>query len=393
MTEIGTVGIKEFDQTTIQTIIDGCEEFYENSINKKEGDKNFIEPFRLYEEFRTLIKNLFQVAAKEGNENVLLMLVNSRLNLEFKTIENLDTISITDFNDKYQGWNFNFDSEDFFEKAIQYNEDEVCRRIIDNQRDFISKLVKKILVDRNFDYDFKDLINNVDESNMINNCLRVSEKFLETMLNSKKYHLFQNISNFHSTLDLNILSSQNTRSTKLYLLHVNNNYKVDQFEKYIKQSDLRILSSLCYPFGISTTQALTEVQSRIPFIASLKAIDILFSTDKLNNMAINSLKADSMFLIKNIDKNKINRELLKLAVSKLNELRQSIHKNDSDLRKDIYLKLEKHLTYIYEYAKAEIPAENKLISKIKKKIKQFTFKEKFEKDLKKNGYLSNDSIV
>lgn len=65
LTEIGTVAIKEFDQVTIQTIIQGFENFFEKSLSNESKDKNNIEPQKLYFEFRTLLKNLFQIAAKE----------------------------------------------------------------------------------------------------------------------------------------------------------------------------------------------------------------------------------------------------------------------------------------------------------------------------------------
>lgn len=393
LTEIGTVAIKEYDQVTIQTIIQGFEDFFDKSLNKKPTDKNYIDPNKLYEEFRTLIKNLFQIAAKERNENAMLRLVNCRSGLEFKIIDNLETIKLSDFNDKYQGWSFNFDNEDFFERAIQFNEDEVCRRIIDCQRDFVSEIIKKILVKRKFDYDFNDLMKNMDESHTIHNAIGVSQKFLATILNTKKHHLFQNVSNFYTTIDLNTISSENTRNTKIFLLNLNNNIKIDQFEKFIKQSDIKSIPSLFYPFTISTSQALTYVQSRIPFVTSLKAIDILFSTDKLNTMAINSLKADLMFLSQNLNENKINKELFELAISKFGLLRQAIKKNDTNLRKDVYLKLEKHLSYVLEHSKETIPVEKELISKVEKELKNFNYKEQFEKELKEIGYLSNESIT
>lgn len=281
----------------------------------------------------------------------------------------------------------------FFERAIQFNEDEVCRRIIDCQRDFVSEIIKKILVKIKFDYDFNDLMKNMDESHAIHNAIGVSQKFLATILNTKKNHLFQNVSNFYTTIDLNTISSENTRNTKIFLLNLNNNIKIDQFEKFIKQSDIKSIPSLFYPFTISTSQALTYVQSRIPFVTSLKAIDILFSTDKLNTMAINSLKADLMFLSQNLNENKINKELFELAISKFGLLRQAIKKNDTNLRKDVYIKLEKHLSYVLEHSKETIPEEKELISKVEKELKNFNYKEQFEKELKEIGYLTNESIT
>lgn len=393
LTEIGTVAIKEFDQVTIQTIIQGFENFFEKSLSNESKDKNNIEPQKLYFEFRTLLKNLFQIAAKERNENAMLRLVNCRFGLETKLIDNIQIINLTDFNNKYQGWDYNFDSEDFFERAIQFNEDEVCRRIIDCQRDFIGELIKKILVDRKFDYDFNDLMKNMDESHTIHNAISVCQKFLSTILNYKKYHLFQNISNFHTTIDLNIIGSENTRNTKIFLLNLNNNIKIDQFEKFIKYSDIKLIPSLFYPFSISTSQALTHVQSRIPFVTSLKAIDILFSMDKLNTMAINSLKAEMMFLSQNINENKINKELFELALSKFKQLRQSIKEKDTNIRKDVYLKLEKHLGYVFEHSKTTMPTETELISKVDEELKNFTFKKQFEKELREVGFLSDDSII
>lgn len=392
LTEIGTVAVKEFDQITINTIIHECNEYLNNSI-KEEQKKEAIEPKQLYYEFRTLISNLFQVAVKEKNENALFLLIRSRYDIEKAMFDNLEKVKLTDFNDKYQGCTFNMDMQDFFSRAIQFNEDEVCRRIIDKHRDFITEIIKKILPGRKFDYDFNDRTKFMDETSMISGVFREVDIFLSSIINNKKYYLFQNISNLFSTLDLVSIDSTNTSNSKLFLLHVISNYKLDCFDKFIRNSDIKELPYLFYPFQTSTSHALREIENSIPFKSSLKAIDILFAKERLNTMVINLLKADTFFLLANIDKNKINKGLITVAVNKFNHLRHLISESDNDYKKDIYLKLEKFLQYILNEATEKNPKDSETLELIKTNLALFVFKDKFKKELDDKGYLSNERIV
>ncbi len=392
LTEIGTVAIKEFDQTTINVLISECNEYLDTTI-KADKKKEIIEPKQLYYQFRILISNLFQVAVKERNENTLFLLIRSRYDIEEAMFKNLDKVNLTDFNNKYQGWDFNTDMQDFFGRAIQFNEDEVCRRIIDKHRDFITEIIKKILPDRNYDYDLNDRMKFIDETSMVQGVFSEVSIFLSSIINTKKYHLYQNISNLFSTLELESISSKNTPNSKLFLLHIISNYKLDSFDKFIRNSDIKELDYSFYPFRTSISQALREIENGVPFKSSLKAIDILFANEKLNTMVINLLKADTFFLLANIEKNKINKGLITLAINKFNHLRGLITENDSDYKKDTYLKLEKFLQYILNEAIAKIPTDKETLELIKNNLELFVFRDKFKKELDNKGYLSNDRIV
>jgi len=392
LTEIGTVAVKEFDQTTLTTIVHGCKEHFEKAI-KLEKNKEVIEPKELYYEFRTLLNNLFQIATKERNENALFILLRARFRFEEMVIKNQKRVEITDHNNKYYGWIFNMDFQDFFNRAIQFNEDEVCRRIIDDYRNFITTIIQDVLPEREFDYDFGNRMKNMEETGMVSGAFREVDTFLSLIIATKKYHLFKNISNLFSTLDLNTISSKNTPNTKIFLLHIINNCKLDNFELYIRNTDINDLPYLYYPFGTSTTQAITEIESSIPFKGSLRAMDILFANEKLNNVVINGLKADTMYLIENISKNKINKNLIILSLNKFDYLRSLISETDSDYKKDTYLKLEKHLQYISNYGSEKDLKDEEILELIKKNIGLFVFKDKFKKELDDKGYISNDRIV
>lgn len=392
LTEIGTVAIKEFDQITLNTIITECIEYMDTLI--KGGQKRVvIEPKQFYSEFRKLNSNLYHVATKERNENALFLLINSRYDLEKLIFTNLDKVKLTDYNDKYLGWTFNTDIQIYFNRAIQFNEDEVCRRLIDNQRDFLTEIVNNILPSRKFNYDPNDWNSFRDEVSMVSGALREVDIFLSSIINTKKYHLYQNISNLFSTMDSACVDSSNPSDSKIYLLNIFNNYKLDNFEKFIRNNDIRNLPYLFYPFHSSNlTHVSQKLDCSIPFISSLKAIDILFANNKLNLMVINSLKAKILSLIRELDKNPKHKEHIKLAINKFNHLRSLISENDNDDRKNIYLKLEHYLQFILTEVKRNIPKEKGVIDLINEYLNNFVLKDKFKNELESKGYLSNDSF-
>jgi hypothetical protein len=392
LTEIGTNAIKEFDRATLIIMMDGCEDFLYTSI-KQESNKAGIEPKKLYYEFGTLINNLFQVAIKERNESAMFLFLDRRFAIEKAILLNNEIVKLYDFHDKYHGWTFKYDMQDFFRKAIQNNEDDVCRRLIDSYREFITIIIIMVLPDRKFDYDFDDMMQGMDEKSMISEVFSEVDDFLTSIINKRKYHLFQNISALYSALDLVSIDSKNTNNSKVFLLNILNNYKLDGFNKFIVNSDIRNLSMSFYPFTTSTSHALREIGCSIPFKYSLKAIDILFANGRLNTMVINSLKADTFFLIQNIAKNKVNKGLLTLSIEKFDHLRSMITESDSDYKKDMYIQLKKFLNYIHEEAGNLIPTETETLELIKNKLTLFVLYDKFKKELDEKGYISNDSIV
>lgn len=392
LTEIGTAAIKEFDLTTLTTIIDTCEDYITSSI-KKGQKENIIEPKELYFEFRKLNLNLFPAAVKERNESALFLLLKFRFSLENIVIKNLEKVNLVDYKDKYWGWSLNFDVNDFFIRAIQFNEDEVCRRIIDNYRDFISEIIKTILPVRKFDYDAEDPYKSMDEISLMSGTLGQVDTILNSLLNSKKSYLFQNISNLYSTLDLIIIDSGNTPKSKSYLLWVINKFKVDSIERLIQTNDLKELPFSSFPFHISSVQAIDNLKNSIPFKGCLRTIDILFVNGKLNNMVLNTLKAITFHLIKKIEEDKFFKDLTILSVEKFDYLRTLITESDNDHKKDIYLKLEKFLNVILDYAFEQETLNEEIIDLINYKLGLFEFKDKFKLDLDKKGFISDESII
>ena len=70
-----------------------------------------------------------------------------------------------------------------------------------------------------------------------------------------------------------------------------------------------------------------------------------------------------------------------------------IKKNDTDYKKDVYLKLEKYLGYVQNIAIEYIPREKEILALIKYNLGLFDFKIIFKEELDEKGYISNDSIL
>jgi hypothetical protein len=390
LTEIGISAINQFDQITLQTIISEFIEYFKKSIDNK---KNIIEPKDLIEEYRKLVNSLFPIAIKERNENAAVLLANKRLEFEVIIIKNLQRIKYFDHNEKYQGWSYNIDNSDFFRKSIEFNEIRVCRVIIDNQRDFTCEIIKSILPASNFEYDSLNPLLFFEEKNLITSALFELSYLCDSIIDQKKYTLFENIANAHITLDLATIDSNNTKNSKNYLLHILNEQKLNNFEKYISQNDIKIVPRLYYPFQISTSQALIEIKNKIPFLTSLRAMYLLFSYEKLNSIAINFIKADLLHIVKNIENSDFYSSLLSHSLNKIDELRTKISTKDNDYKKDIYIKLHRYLDIVYCEANEKTPQNVKVTLEIKSVMEKFTLIKKFETELEKKSYISSDDIV
>lgn len=82
-----------------------------------------------------------------------------------------------------------------------------------------------------------------------------------------------------------------------------------------------------------------------------------------------------------------------MGVTKFQYLKSLITENDSDYRKEIYIKLEYYLKIIQNYS-VEIGFKNEdLAAKLSSILTDFPFLEKFKTDLQKKGYPFDDRIV
>src|SRR5690606_22396404 len=124
----------------------------------------------------------------------------------------------------------------------------------------------------------------------------------------------------------------------------------------------------------STTQAISKLKCKTPFLGMLKSLDVLHANEKLNTMAINTLKANTMYLIDHFSEAAGYGELIYIAIEKFSKLRQSIPDKPNDYGKDVYLKLEKYLGYIsYRMEKIATDAPD-IVKEVKKNIELFKLK-------------------
>lgn len=389
LTEIGTSSLKEFDFTTLRLIIDGCVEYFKLVTQSKEKG---ITPLELYFEFTKMLLNLYQVAVKERNESGMLMLVNSRFDLEEFVIDNQDKIQINDYHGKYMGYKFKFEIKDYFNRAAQFNEDSVCERIIDTYRDFGKKLINDVLVS-NFKYDPKDRIKSMDEQSIIQSYITELDYLMSIVIQTRKFHLYKTISNLYYTLDSVTASSKNTHESKRFILHVLDYSKYETLEKYLTISAAKNLSSLEYPYYLSPNTVLREAQISIPFLGMLKSINLLFATGVLSNNTINCLKSDSFYLIRNIADGDSHKKLLLLCIRKFSEIRNFIKENDTDYRKDIYVKLSMYAGYVENFIKENGITDQEINDEMAAAISGFTLADSFSKELKNKGHIFDERIA
>jgi hypothetical protein len=389
LTEIGTPAIKEFDFTTSKLIVNGCLDFFEKVIKKEKVE---VAPKELYWEFAKLFLNLYQIAVKERNENVMYNLISARLRLEHLVMDNLAKVELWDKPGKYDGFNYRYELKDYFNRAVQFNEDNVSQKIIDNYRDFGKRLIEDILPGR-FKYDEADRTKDMDEQSIVHNYVHDLNYIMSVLITAKKFHLYRNISNLFYTLDAVTASSKNTHDSKRFILHVLDYTKYETLEAYVRNSGIKTLQALDYPYHLSPGTVLREAEITIPFHGLLKSMNLLLSFGLLTNMSINCVKADAFFLIDNLTKDQLYKNLLLRAINKFAELRDYVSENDSDYRKDTYIKLGMYLGYIEKWAKGKGVNDGEILGKITEVLEGFKYREKFKEELVRKGHLFDDKIT
>lgn len=203
LNEIGLNAIKEFDNKTVLVITANCPEFFEANLKLVAEEKSRIDNFTLYDEFTKLLSNLFQLSVKERNETSSMMILGAHFRLEEHVLKNLKTKGFENFTDhegRYRHWRLNFDIADFFKRAIQFNEDGVCKRIIDKYRDFVVKAIPT-LFPKDLSYSRERHFVAAQEADMIFEPLRAVNDLVPTIINNKKIIFFKQYS--HSIIQLN----------------------------------------------------------------------------------------------------------------------------------------------------------------------------------------------
>lgn len=384
--EIGLVSIKEFDHITFELLI---KNIYNKFKTFSETTESLDLKRQLFYRFRDVISDLFDFSAKERNSSAMFNLLSCRYNIELVIAK---SEMVIDYNNRYRGWNFNWDVERYFDKAVQFNEDAICCEIINLYRDYMTEIIKtKFPVSFKYNYDLP--FENIDDTSIVTTNFSLIENFCKVAGQLKKTLVLKNISNLHSTLDLVIVESGNYVSTQQYLLQINNISKQKYLRSLVEGANVKNIEYLYYPFGLATNSEVLKLNSAIIFKGSLEAFDFMYQRNALNNLVINQLKADAMGFINSFPKNEaVYKNLILLAINKLHYTSTLINENDTDEKKETYLKLKRYLSYISSHFFQNL-TNDEIKLKITEVENKFPWHDKFEQELIAKGFIQNKNIM
>ncbi|WP_282048873.1 hypothetical protein [Maribacter aquivivus] len=389
--EIGLASIKDFDNNTFELINSEIKSFFKESVSNKFKEDTHIDIKELYYNFTELLFDFYSLSIKEKNEKFLKTIIHTRYEIESCILENIDKPKFKefyDFEDKYKHWAFDFDTEKYLKKAIQFNEDEICELIISNYNSFVTKSIIK-LYPKDIKYNNSNRYDVAQKSDIIFSPLRNISTFSEILLINNKIYLFKEIFTFLYCVEQKVIDIETTDATKCYLFNVIHNYKKEIYKSYLDNPSTDYISYLNFPFKDSVF-IYEKIKCITPILGLLEIIDLLFAKDKLNNMVINLAKADMLHLI---NKNEFSSNLLIKLVNKFVDLSSKIKDSDSAYRKDIYLKLVEKLEIVNIELLKNSNAPKETEKKLKESIDSFKKKKKYSNELKKLGYISDERIT
>lgn len=383
--EIGVMAIKEYDTLTIGMITKEFLKYFEQCA--KIGNKDIRqEKLTIYRDFTTLYIQLFRIAVKERNTDVALILCNARFNLEQYILKNLNLVKTVDHNGKYMMWDLNHDVERYFDRAVQYGEDDVAKEIIEAYRDFIVQAIpllvpKDLVIQRAFTMDL----------NAITGAFHQLGTLGKQIISYKKIRLFKALSNTFYTVVATIDKADITDSAKAMLFTVLTNVEFEESSRYVSLSDVTKLESGDIPFKFA--QWTINSGGKYRFERFVAFIQVLLHEGKLTNAVLNTLKADVMGLLSSSKDNAVAKELAFYGISALRKFSVIITESDSDYRKEMYLKAEKYLRILWDHCIEQNILEDEVINNLKAALQDFTHKADFEKDLKSKGHVFDENIL
>jgi len=389
LNEIGLMSIKDFDNITFEIITSNIVSYFKN-ITELKDDKSLISIKKIYYRFNQLLSNLYQLSTKEMNEIHSSRIIRSRIEIEEIVLKNIGKENFkefTDYDNKYKHWDLNFTIEDFFKRAIQLNEDEVCSNIIQNYSSFIEKSIVN-LYPKNINYSKDQHFEIATKSDSIFEPLRIIVNLSKMILLHKKMHLFQQIFTTFYVVEQAVLKIDTTNNTKCFLYNVILNYKIDTFNLYVNSSEVDYIESSFFPFDYPI-YTYEKTKCSIPYFGLLNILDTLFSMGKLNNIVLNKVKAEMLHLLKIED---TSNNLLFRAIEKFEEISSRIKDSDSDYKKDIYLRLLENLRIVHRVAAQEKSA-TVVITRLSNSIERYSNSEKYANELKDKGYISDERII
>lgn len=385
ISEIGLAAIKDFDITTFDILV---RSIFQKSKNIFGSDKIDETKRQLYYNFSDNLNDFFSYAVKEKNSTAQLRVIIARWGIEEEAIKHNFLI---DFKGRYYGWSFNRDTENFYNKTIQNNEDQISADIIDKYCDFFSKIIEMLLPET-FKYNFDKPFNSMDDTNIISTNYSLVDSLAKTATTYKKTIVLKELCNLFMTLDLTIIGSKNTGESKNYLLQINNIHK-EKFVKYlVENAHIKNIEFQYFPFGIGNTQELSVLKSSVILKAELKIVDYLFANKLLNNLVLNDIKVVAFHIIHNFTEDiPRGKALLEIILAKFDHIRGLI-KQDSTLENmDLYINLERYINYIRnDYSLTG--TDYGLSDEIRHLTNRFEYVKGFKEKLSHEGFIQNTSM-
>ncbi|RZK44866.1 MAG: hypothetical protein EOO61_02210 [Hymenobacter sp.] len=394
LNEVGLVSIKEFDNRTLSAITSSCVSSFEKNSKELQDGRPVVENAKLYNEFGKLLSNLFQLSTKERNAAASMMLLRARFELENIVLNNLKEKGFEDFSrdhGAYRHWEIDFNTTSLFKKAIQFNEDDVCERIINEYMDFIVLSIPKLFPEK-FEYVRENHFNAVKESYMVFEPLRVINELSEILISNKNLGIFESIVTAYFVIEEKVIELNVSNEAKCFLLNVINNYKYDVFERYVNSSDGLRISYAIYPFK-HNAYTFKKTNCAVTYLSSLQSMDLLFTKGRLNAFVINMQKADMLGLIGFVPQKESYKNLVFKSVDKFIEISKKILPSDNDYRKNIYLKLEEYLGFVLHTAQNTDSIDSSVIDKLNAALASFNYKKQFEDELAAKGYIGDDRMM
>ncbi len=387
--EIGLLSIREFDNNTFELINGNIASFFNNCITQPE-DYKFVSTRELYNNFTDLISDFYDLSIKEKNIKFCKILVNTRFKIEEVVLENIDSVldNFKEISDKYKYMYLDFDIEKFLKKAVQYNEDEISEMLISRYHYFVSQAMIK-LYPENIVYNKNTHFETATQSDIVFEPFRYLISFSTILLNSGKIYLFKEIFTACYSIEQEIANIDTSDETKCFLINVIYNYKKEIFLSYVDAPDTMYIDSSNFPFK-NSIHLYENTNCSASFYGLLEISSILLAKNKLNNLIINHIKAEMLHLIR---LNDFANGLFVNAIIKFKNLSETIKKEDSDYRKDIYIKLIEKLEIVNGELLKQKDIPDAITNTMTKTIESFNFKTEFKEELQNKNYISDNRIV
>lgn len=389
LTEIGTAAIKDYDRTSLLVIKDGCLAHLEK-LHTGYQERKELHPDAFYDKLNDLTRNLYPVAIKERNETAALILLNLQFAIEKFYIEHFSDFNVTESADHhYDGIRFMVLMKEYFIKALQFNEDSVAEAIITKLRDWMTLIVKTYFPAIKYDHPVADRFSTDKSSFFISSTYYELERLFGQIFTYKKSFLYKEIAMFYGLLNGEIVGSENTRNTIVYLLRQNGSSMMPLYEKFINQPDSEIGPGT-YPFGHWTVQELLNIKSQVSLQYELRAFEYLFKQEKLNAYVINLLKAIAFHLMKEFANDASYKKALLSIIRKFDHLRTFISTTSSDHQKEVHVLLERYLGYMQNVVSEYKVEDAEVKTAISEALEHFILKDAFIAELEGKGYTIRD---